>query len=536
MPKISIDQREVEVPPGATILAAARKLGIDIPTLCFFDDFKPATSCLVCLVKLRDPDRLVPSCATLAADGMVVESETPEVHDIRKTVLELLLSDHVGDCLGPCHFACPAHMDIPVMLRQIGDGRMSEAIETIKRDIALPAILGRICPKPCEKLCRRHGADGPVAVCQLKRFAADADMASTSPFSPLCEEPSGRHVAIVGAGPAGLSAAYALRQQGHAVTVLDDRAQPGGRLYDETTAAELPRDVLQKEIGLILKLDVQLKSNTRVGEQPRLADLREQFDAVLVACGAMDQETIERWGLTAAPRGIKVDKRTYETGLPGVFAAGNALRGKGLVVRSVADGKEAAVSIDQFLHGQPVTGPKKPFSVRMRKIDEEEMTVFLAGAGDAPREEPKIAEISEYTSDDAQEQSDRCLHCDCRAVHTCTLRRYSDAYGADPDRFRGTRRKFVQKLQPGGVIYEPGKCIDCGLCVEIVKAAGEPLGLTFIGRGFDVRVGVPFDRSMEEALGATAARCVALCPTAALAFRENSPASELPILPPQSHQ
>ncbi|NQT39953.1 MAG: (2Fe-2S)-binding protein, partial [Planctomycetes bacterium] len=92
MPRITIDQREVEVPPGATILAAARKLGIDIPTLCSFEGFKPATSCLVCLVKLRDPDRLVPSCATAAADGMVVESETPEVHDIRKTVLELLLS------------------------------------------------------------------------------------------------------------------------------------------------------------------------------------------------------------------------------------------------------------------------------------------------------------------------------------------------------------------------------------------------------------------------------------------------------------
>jgi NADH dehydrogenase/NADH:ubiquinone oxidoreductase subunit G len=100
-------------------------------------------------------------------------------------------------------------------------------------------------------------------------------------------------------------------------------------------------------------------------------------------------------------------------------------------------------------------------------------------------------------------------------------------YGADPGRFSGTRRRLEQYVQPSGVIYEPGKCIDCGLCIQIARRAGEPLGLTFVGRGFDVRIGVPFDRTLDEAMSKVAAQCVEACPTAALSFREKG---VLPIL------
>ena len=146
MPKLTIDHRDVEVPEGATVLDAARKLGIDIPALCFREGCSPSTSCLACLVRIGDEERLVPSCATRAAEGMRVESETEAVHQARRTALELLLSDHLGDCMAPCHFGCPAQMDIPVMLRQIASGQFREAIATVKRDIALPAVLGRILP------------------------------------------------------------------------------------------------------------------------------------------------------------------------------------------------------------------------------------------------------------------------------------------------------------------------------------------------------------------------------------------------------
>src|ERR1051325_2186995 len=98
MPRLTIDNRSVDVPPGGTVLDAARVLGIDIPTLCHLDGYEPSTSCMLCLVKVKGRNRLVPSCATVAEEGMEVESETPQVRQVRRTGLELLLSDHLGDC------------------------------------------------------------------------------------------------------------------------------------------------------------------------------------------------------------------------------------------------------------------------------------------------------------------------------------------------------------------------------------------------------------------------------------------------------
>src|SRR4030066_2193424 len=100
MPKLTIDNREVEVAEGATILEAAEKLGIKIPTMCFLKGYKPSTSCMVCVVKVNGMEQLVPSCGAIAEDGMQVESSTEEVRCARTAALELLLSDHVGDCMG----------------------------------------------------------------------------------------------------------------------------------------------------------------------------------------------------------------------------------------------------------------------------------------------------------------------------------------------------------------------------------------------------------------------------------------------------
>ena len=135
--------------------------------------------------------------------------------------------------------------------------------------------------------------------------------------------------------------------------------------------------------------------------------------------------------------------------------------------------------------------------------------------GDAPA---SVVEVSA-----AAEQAARCLHCDCRALTTCRLRRYSALYGADPRRFKAERRKYEQDIRHADILFEPGKCIDCGLCVQITAAGGEALGLTYIGRGFDVRIGVPLGHSAAEALMKVAAQCVAACPTAAIAWKRNTP-------------
>ena len=122
---------------------------------------------------------------------------------------------------------------------------------------------------------------------------------------------------------------------------------------------------------------------------------------------------------------------------------------------------------------------------------------------------------------EAAAQAARCMHCDCRGLASCKLRHYAALYGADPRRYDAPRRPFEKDWQHADVVFESGKCIDCGLCIQIAAAAGEPLGLTFIGRGFDVRVAVPFGASLAEALQKAAAACVAACPTGALAMKKS---------------
>ncbi len=517
MPRLTIDNREVEVPNGATVLDAAGKLGIDIPTMCFLKSYQPSTSCMVCVVKVEGKAVLLPACGTLAEDGMRVESECEEVHQARKTALELLLSDHVGDCLGPCHMICPAQMNIPLMIRQIATGKLRDAIETVKNDIALPAVLGRICPKPCERGCRRESIDDAVSICLLKRYVADVDMESDGPYSPACKPSQGKKIAIVGAGPAGLAAAYYLQQAGFACTVFDDHEQPGGMLRYGIPEEELPRDVLDKEIAQIEKLGLIFENKSRIGDSASLEKLRKEFDAVFIAFGASDAGEVKAMGLKTGANGVAIDGKTYQTNLPGVFAGGDAVRKRKLTVRAVADGKEAAESIKQFLSGAAVTGTAKPFNTRIGKIRDGEKERFAACASNASR--VTVSQKSGgFTDEQAQLEADRCLHCDCRKADNCKLRQYAQDHNARPTRYKGERRLFVQQAQHEKILYESGKCIDCGLCVQIAGEAGEELGLTFIGRGFDVRVAVPFDHSVADGLKQSADKCVAACPTGALAF------------------
>lgn len=519
MPELKIDNQQVEVPQGATILDAAQKLGIEIPTMCFLESCDPSTSCMVCMVKFANTDKMVPACATVALEGMDIQSECEDVRMARTTALELLLSDHAGDCMGPCQIGCPAKMDIPQMIRQIAAGNLIGAIETIKNDIALPVILGRICPAPCEKVCRRNQLDEALSICLLKRFAADSDLDSPKPFNPECAPDNGKAIAIIGAGPAGLAAAYYLRQKGYACTIYDDNGQPGGALRSiETT--QLPADTIDKEISQVMKLGVQFIGQTKVGKDISLDRLKEQFDAVFIAIGNTTQEDIENLGLKAGPKGIAVDSNTYVTNLPNVFAGGDAVRQRKLAVRSVADGKEAALAIDQFLTNQSMTGTTKLFNTKIGRLEPEEVEAFKTCASSDPRQRPSQPQAS-LSSEQARTESLRCLHCDCRKPDTCKLRKYSQDYQVRPTRYKGPRRLFTQQQQHPDVIYEPGKCIDCGLCIQITAKQGEKLGLTFIGRGFNATVAVPFDGTIADALTKTAVECVNSCPTGALAFRQN---------------
>lgn len=527
MPKLTIDNMKVEVEDGTTILEAAEKLGIEIPTMCFLKGYEPATSCMVCVVKVEGMTHFVPSCATVVTDGMVVESDSEEIKLARKAALELLLSDHLGDCMGPCHVTCPAKMNIPLMIRAIASGNLRGAIATVKKDIALPAVLGRICPKPCEKACRRASYDQAVSICLLKRYAADVDLESKNPYLPVCEPSKSKMVAIIGAGPAGLAAAYYLVQDGYNCTIFDDHEKPGGMLQYAVPEQELPRDVLDAEIALIQKLGVKFKGRTRIGQAMTLEDLRKNYDAIFVAAGKLKEDDIISMGLKAKGDAVVINNQTYETNIKGVFAGGDIVRKRKLTVRAVADGKEAAISIMQYLSAQIVSGPDKPFNTRIGKLPSEEVEKFIADHSKESRIKPS-GKDGGLTNEQARQEANRCLHCDCRKPQNCKLREYAQSYNAQSARYKtssqitsGKDKTFIQYSEHPEIIFEPGKCIDCGLCIQIVKRAGEKIGLTFINRGFDVRVAVPFGCSLTEAIKNTntAAECVKACPTGALVFK-----------------
>ncbi len=521
MPIISIDDQTIDVADGTSVLDAAASLGIEIPTLCFLKGYLPSTSCQVCLVRDQASRKLVPSCATKAVEGMRIESETAEVHAARRTALELLLSEHVGDCLAPCFFACPAHMDIPLMLRQIGNNDLHAAIDTIKRDIAIPAILGRICTKPCEKGCRRSAADNPVSACELKRYAADQDLASDNVYMPPCAADTGKRVAIIGGGSTGLSAVYYLRQRGHACRLIEASSLLGGRLRRETEETTLPRDVIDAEILQILRLGVEVETDHRIDSAAEFESIVASHDVVLLAAGVDASVLAAECSIAVARRGVEVND-TFQTTREKIFAAGGATHGKALFVRSAADGKEVANCIDQFLNGQVVTAPVKPFASRMGRIATEEMKQFLAGAMSVPVQTLQVAE--EYTPEQSSDQSGRCLTCGCVAHGDCRLENYAARYGADPNRF-GSRQRVYEVIGRGGrVLFEPGKCIKCELCIQIAAESQDALGLTFVGRGFNVQLAVPFGGTFDQGVGELAERCITACPTGALYFdpRESS--------------
>jgi ferredoxin len=508
--RLTMDGRPVEIGPGATILAAARGAGISIPTMCHKEGCKPSTSCMVCVVRVEGNPSFVPSCGAAAQDGMRVWTNTAEVLAARKTAMELLLSEHAGDCEGPCRMGCPAQMNIPVMLRQITAGRLDLAIETIKADIALPAVLGRICPAPCEKVCRRSTHDAAVSICQLKRFAADWDLRRFDTYRPRCKPACGKKIAVVGAGPCGLAAAYYLARNGVRCVLFDKNEKSGGALRTGIEENILPRDILDMEIGQILSLEnVEFRGGTAVGAD-LFESLCKDYDAVFIAAG---ENGAGEFGLEKSDKGLKAAPQTYQTCRTNVFAGGGAIGRRRLCVRAATDGKEAAVSILHHLRGQNVAGPGKRFNSRLGQLADGEMEQFLTGAEKGPR---CPAQNGNFLTLEAMMEAKRCLHCDCGKADDCTLRNMAELNHARQQTYKGQRKSFVRQVSRSGLVFEAGKCILCGLCVQTARHyAGA--GLAFSGRGFRTQIAVPLSKMLDEALPKEAVeKCVAVCPTGAM--------------------
>ncbi len=511
MTTLKINNTEIRVEDGTSVMKAAQQMGIDIPNLCWHEELEHFTSCMLCLVKDQKNGKLFPSCSVKASEGMEIITDDDEIEEARKTALELLLSEHVGDCEAPCQVACPAQMNIPLMNRLIAAGEFDKALEVVRKDIALPAVLGHICPAPCEGACHRKTIDEPVSICLLKRFVGEN--ANAPEIVPA--QKTGKKAAVIGAGPAGLSASYYLQLKGIQVTLFDKNEKPGGMLRTEIDDETLPKYVLDKEIETILNTGVEFKGKKEINSKD-FDCLLKDFDAVVLSTGKIS-EGIKTFGIETTPKGIIADKNSYQTSQENVFAIGNALRPSRLAVRSVAQGKDVAFSVVQYLNGEAPQGELRLFNSRFGKLVAAEFSEYLKESTDKKRLVPEKGKSSGFSQEEAVAEAQRCLHCDCRAIDDCKLRIYSDKYQADQKRFKTSERKKIKKTATHDlVIFEPQKCIKCGICVRLTKKYSEKFGFTYIGRGFDVEIGVPFNETLEQGLKETAEKIAQSCPTGAI--------------------
>lgn len=413
--RLIIDDQDIEIQEGRSVLEAALDSGIYIPHLCHHPDLLPIGACRLCVVEIEGMEGLPTSCTTPAVGGMIVKTKTESIDNSRRLAMELLLAGHPADCgtcvkylncelqslkqyiigdhlrvrtrlrlfpvnmdnpiflldpnkcvlcgrcvrachelrevgvlfyqkrekeryigtvsdlplvdsgcrfcgacaevcptgaimdkeeyakgksrkeaIVPCRYTCPAEIDVPRYLRFIREKNYSAATAVIREKVPFPKVLGYVCDHPCESVCRRGEINQPISIRNLKRYAAEHDTERLWEKKLQQKESTDKRIAIIGSGPAGLSAAYYLRDQGHAVTVFESMPLSGGMMRYGIPEYRLPREILREEIADIENRGVEITTNTRIESIDKLFE--DGYDAVLVGIGAQKGQKLSIQG------------------------------------------------------------------------------------------------------------------------------------------------------------------------------------------------------------------------------------------------
>jgi hypothetical protein len=292
--------------------------------------------------------------------GLMATRETPKTYMVKPPDYQPRKAQRLN---APCHQSCPAGIDIPRYVRLCGEGEFDAALSVIRQSVPFPGVLGRVCLASCETACRQEKQHEGISIKLLKRLAFERGHYAEPPPMPS----TGHRIAVVGSGPAGLTAAYFLARLGNAITIFEALPEAGGHLRYGIPETELPRSILDAEIAVIAGLGVDIKTNRRIDSLDGL--ITEGFDAVLLSLGAHQgirksgviaavsghTDTLKRMGLAAEQRNghntITVDKETLKTGKDRIFAAGDVTTGPTSVIEAIASGRRAAESIHRFLGG-----------------------------------------------------------------------------------------------------------------------------------------------------------------------------------------
>jgi len=326
---IILNGNHLKANKGDYILDVAKQNNIKIPTLCNDPRLAPFSSCFVCVVEVEGMNGLQTACSTKVMEGMKIITDNERVVKSRKAALDLIMSNHYADCVAPCTETCPAGVDVQGYISLIEKGLYKEAVALIKETNPLPAICGRVCVRPCEDACRRNylNEDAPVGIDYMKRFAADWDLNSDNHYKPEIAKSTAKKIAIIGAGPGGLSAAYFLQQKGHQCDIFEAAEHPGGWLRYGIPAYRLPNELLDHEISTITELGVNIYCNKKLGDNLKYEELKKDYDAVILTIGSQKGTLVGAKGEDAENvfSGIDFLRNMEQTGKPADFTGKNVV-------------------------------------------------------------------------------------------------------------------------------------------------------------------------------------------------------------------